>query len=85
MSKTYIRLTHFTRADEFKKIKAEWEQEHPDTVLLPCTMRIERTKAKWEPIQGYNVLFWRCSNCKMPFALKYNFCPQCGAEMEGTK
>jgi hypothetical protein len=25
-----------------------------------------------------------CNQCSMPFVVKYNFCPNCGADMRGT-
>ncbi len=82
MSKTYIRLNHFTRDDKFKEIKREWEEQNPDTCLLPYTMKLERGKAKWECVAAR---VWRCSNCKTPFPMMtdFNYCPKCGAEMEG--
>ena len=97
MTRTIIRLNSFIRAEEFDRIKKEWEQENPDTCLIPYTMKLERGRARWEyqninppeKIRGIteNVPVWACSNCKHMYMQVdgFNYCPNCGAEMEGTK
>lgn len=86
MTRTIIRVNQFMRAEEFDRIKKEWEQENPDTCLIPYTMKLERGRARWEYMKPNGQIkadFWKCSNCKVVGIGKYNYCPNCGAEMEG--
>ena len=93
MTRTILRLGHFTRADEFDRIKKEWEQENPDTCLIPYTMKLERGRAKWEQHGYLGLTYWTCSACGKPYnkikdfhyCPDFNYCPNCGAEMEGVK
>ena len=88
MTRTIIRLNSFMRAEEFDRIKKEWEQENPDTCLIPYTMKLERGRAKWRLLRD-NKTFTecKCSNCGAVEYFNhgwklYNYCPNCGAEME---
>lgn len=43
----------------------------------------ERKKGKWIPWKFHNG--FRCENCNEPVDNKYNFCPNCGADMRGKQ
>ena len=49
------------------------------------------SKAKWEPLKepytemGFNTWEVQCSVCGKPNDWKEDYCPNCGAEMEGDK
>lgn len=54
------------------------------------TIEPERKKGKWiEEDDGWDGVFWRCSECNEPFYLvegtpvdnEYHYCPNCGADM----
>ena len=54
----------------------------------------ERKKGKWiEEDDGWDGVFWRCSECNEPLYLvdgtpvdnEYHFCPNCGADMRGEQ
>ena len=58
------------------------------------TIEPERTKGKWiEEDDGWDGVFWRCSECNEPFYLvdgtpvdnEYHYCPNCGADMRGER
>ena len=93
MQKTIIRVQHFMRNDDFEKLKEKWEEENPETLLIPYTMKVERTKAKW--IYKKDEYYKEgakhiCSNCKFGFGVYYDieefkYCPHCGAEMEAEE
>ncbi len=38
---------------------------------------------RWETIDGREYLGCLCSNCKMWFDTRTNYCPNCGAKMDG--
>lgn len=55
------------------------------------TIEPERKKGKWiEEDDGWDGIFWRCSECNEPFYLvdgtpvdnEYHYCPNCGANMK---
>lgn len=52
---------------------------------LPSVIPKQKT-GKWN-ILGYDdpsdVKLYRCSECHMKITLKFNYCPNCGAKMEG--
>ena len=45
----------------------------------------ERRHGRWVDIERFKVKDWvvRCSLCGCPQDYKHNFCPNCGARMEG--
>ncbi len=52
------------------------------------TIEPQRMRGKWIP-QGWNDTYIKCSCCEevyvelcVPMGFTYNFCPNCGAEME---
>jgi rubrerythrin len=54
----------------------------------------ERKRGKWiEEDDGWDGVFWRCSECNESFYLvdgtpvdnEYHFCPNCGADMRGEQ
>jgi hypothetical protein len=54
----------------------------------------ERKKGKWiEEDDGWDGVFWRCSECNEPFYLvdgtpvdnEYHYCPNCGTDMRGDQ
>ena len=54
----------------------------------------QREKGKWiEEDDGWDGVFWRCSECNEPFYLvdgtpvdnEYHYCPNCGADMRGEQ
>lgn len=54
---------------------------------LPKADVVERKKAEWEICGSFDDLI-RCSNCRfiMPMiAERFNFCPDCGADMRKEK
>ena len=46
----------------------------------------ERRRGRWVDIERIKVKDWvvRCSLCGCPQDYKHNFCPNCGARMEGS-
>lgn len=56
--------------------------------ITPTIHAVERKKGKWigKPIAGYCTV--RCSVCKNVFLEnngRWNFCPDCGADMRGEQ
>ena len=58
------------------------------------TIELKRDKGKWiEEDDGWDGVFWRCSECNEPFYLvdgtpvdnEYHYCPNCGADMRGDQ
>ena len=43
----------------------------------------KKIKAKWLPYGEEPFVTWKCSNCGETFDEIYNYCPECGKEMEG--
>ena len=92
MTRTVIRLNHFMSAEEFDRIKKEWEQKNPDTCLIPYTMSLENHKrGHWQSIKNSEWNgggFYKCSWCGYGYSwgqfdlADFNYCPNCGAEME---
>lgn len=53
---------------------------------LPSVAPRQKT-GKWN-VLGYDdplVTFYKCSECHMKITLKFNYCPNCGAKMDGTE
>jgi hypothetical protein len=53
---------------------------------LPSVTPKQKT-GKWN-VLGYDdpsVRMYKCSECHMKITLKFNYCPNCGAKMEGGK
>ena len=44
-------------------------------------VHVDRPKGKWNDIGG--VIRWGCSLCHYAYDQKFNFCPNCGADMRG--
>ena len=93
MATTILRMNHFMKEADFNAYKTKWEQENPDTLVIPITMSVERTKGKWIYKKDEN---WRggglyyCSICKYGFSDYYDielfdYCPHCGAEMKAEE
>ena len=58
-----------------------------DICNVPTADVVERKKAEWEICGTFDDML-RCSNCrfKMPMiSEKFNFCPDCGADMREVK
>ena len=93
MTKTILRLNHFMKELDFKKFKEEWERENPDTTVIPFTMKVEHTKARWiykKDEDWANGGYYLCSNCRYKWSDYYdidlfNYCPHCGAEIEAEE
>lgn len=61
---------------------------------IPSVKPEQRGKGKWiEEDDGWDGVFWRCSECNEPFYLvdgtpvdnEYHYCPNCGADMRGEQ
>ena len=52
---------------------------------IPAADVIERKTGKWEIIDEVEPRRYGCSNCKRMVWHTENFCPNCGAEMEGNE
>ena len=56
-----------------------------DTVLrgidsIPAADARPMVRGKWKRVDDYRYP-WGCSNCRTTFGRRYNFCPNCGADM----
>lgn len=52
------------------------------------TITLNNVHAKWLIYEVANIeeeqpVAWECSNCEEIVDVKYNFCPNCGADMRG--
>lgn len=61
----------------------QWYRDGIAIMNMPSAQP-ERKKGKWEFIGGYGYQY-RCSACITCAEHKTNFCPNCGAEMEGEE
>lgn len=51
---------------------------------IPPADVVERKKGKWESYCLSDLTYkYRCSLCKRYHRARYDFCPSCGAEMDG--
>lgn len=65
---------------------ADWIYSFLDT--LPAADVVERVRGEWigKPIAGYTTV--KCSVCRSAFSAntgRWNFCPNCGADMRGEE
>lgn len=64
----------------------QWLQQCLDEA--PTVEAVEVVHGRWEKVKGFAGFFtWevQCSECKVPQDSKSNFCPNCGAIMDGGK
>lgn len=57
-----------------------------DAYNLICqlpSVQTERKTGKWDDIGG--IIRWGCPICHYAYETKYNFCPNCGADMRGEE
>lgn len=88
-----LRMNHFMKEDDFIEYKNKWEQENPETLVIPLTMSVERMKGKWlykKDKDWASGAFHYCSICKYGFSDYYDielfdYCPHCGAEMKAEE
>ena len=48
---------------------------------VPTADVVERKNGDWTDIGG--IIRWGCPLCHHAYEIKYNYCPNCGARMEG--
>lgn len=89
----FYRLYVFPKSDDSEKYMQQIEDIHNDIKNLPAADVVEQKHGKWieqeDPWFGWGV--WQCSNCKEEYVLEegtpddnfYNYCPNCGAIMDG--
>ena len=84
-----LRMTHFIGSDDFKRVKKEWEEENPGTLVIPCTMEaVNPKRGKWLK-SDIPCEEWKCSACGggawyydvKGYVRKSRYCPNCGAYM----
>jgi len=49
------------------------------------TIEPQRMRGRWKPTEPDEPCFYQCSLCRRLNDDTDNFCPNCGAKMEGTK
>ena len=52
---------------------------------LPKVDAVEVVHGRWETIEGREYLGCLCSNCQKWSDAKTNYCPNCGAKMDGER
>ena len=63
-----------------------WTEEGCRVILeVPAVDSVEVVHGRWEIIEGREYLGCLCSNCKKWSDAKTNYCPNCGAKMDGDK
>ena len=89
MRSIILRMGTYMKADDFDEYKAKWEEENPDTLLIPYTMKVERTKGKWifKGNHFSGAQMYECTICHYGWISYdcFNYCPRCGAEMEAEE
>lgn len=46
---------------------------------------VEVPIGKWIDVEGYEGIVWECSKCKQLVTHKFNYCPNCGADMRESE
>ena len=80
-------MTHMTeyidKTEAMRRFKP-FGREIPKDQVMSVIARVPTTespKGKWNDIGG--VIRWGCSLCHYAYDQKFNFCPNCGADMRG--
>ena len=60
---------------------AERSQWRDDVEAIKSVPSADRPRGEWNDIGG--VIRWGCSLCHYAYDQKFNFCPNCGADMRG--
>ena len=74
---------------EMVKNVLEWENAHPNEAIPYNTPAIDpeslRPRGMWKDASYYHdrPLCYECSSCGLKLMYKPNYCPHCGAKMEG--
>lgn len=49
--------------------------------------KADRPQGEWIEVEEdwrHQIEFWKCSECDFAVSSRYNFCPNCGADMKGA-
>ena len=63
------------------------KRSNADFIKICRDEQPERVRGKWIP-QGWNDTYCKCSRCDAVYVsaeIPYNYCPNCGADMRGTR
>ena len=52
---------------------------------VPTVDAVEVVHGRWKNIDTREYLGWMCSNCQKWFDSRTNYCPNCGAKMDGER
>ena len=79
----YINYKDIQECRFFQDERGEWIL-HADIIKIPAADVAPVAHGYWINLGKYNDGYnWRCSSCKRESVMAINYCPNCGAKMDG--